>query len=288
MLYCIICIIGAYVVVNIYNILVGGTWIEIKTFIYPIASEEYDMFSTLRTSLPSLPSGYICYIILYVYTLFQATCELCLNPQINRRQSIVCLCIAVSGLGALTYYVNRAVVVCLVISNIQFVLLVAMYGERCVNSTKKMLHNVDKIFLNFLSLLAFIIIVSMATEGIAGTGSAIKNRVESVWNIDSLEKSIELYEQNVPKDTMAFGYGMPELYYQMGWKNSITITDWADMNHFSIEELEKSIQDVDSFVQEKNSQSKWLPDSSFKAVKTIVTEDFECVYYERVKEINNE
>ena len=116
--------------------LVGGDWIGVKTFIYPIASDEYDMFSILRTPLPSVFSGYVLYIILFTYTAFNAIYKLWKNPEFARENNIICMAIALSGLGALTYYVNRTATACLAVSRIQFVMLLGMYAEQCLKIEK--------------------------------------------------------------------------------------------------------------------------------------------------------
>lgn len=88
-----------------------------------------------------------------------------------------------------------------------------------------------------------------------------------------------MFVQNVPENTLAFGTGIPELYYQLGWDPGIAITDWSDMNHYSLEEITRKVNETDAFVMMDGTA--WNVPENFQPVQQIATDVFTCTYYRK-------
>ena len=81
---------------------------------------------------------------------------------------------------------------------------------------------------------------------------------------------------------------MPELYAYLGRKPQIFLTDWSDMNRFSMEELERALPQYDSCaVMRVDMDASLLRELEeryhFSLKETIETPDFTCLYYVREK-----
>lgn len=285
--YFLMCVGMAYIVVNFYNLLLGGEWNSVYTFIYPIGSQEYDMFKILRTPLPHVNAGHTVQSILFMYSAYKALYRLwfCASESICREREIISLTIATSGIVSLVYFINRTAAGNLSISHIQFVMLLAMYGEECLKIKKddlrEKLKEAEKLFKTLMSAISLMLVIWFAFEGILDLGKTINSRVSNDWYTKSLEESIVVLQNRVPKDTLAFGTGMPELYYEMGWNPQIAITDWSDMNYYSMTEVKQVLELHDSFIMMENTKID-IPDE-FVLVDRIETKDFVCVYYQKQK-----
>ena len=130
-----------------------------------------------------------------------------------------------------------------------------------------------------MSGITFILTAWFAIEGVFGIGTTLSNRASTVWNTAQLKESIETFKNSVPEDTLAFGRGMPELCLEMHRDPKIAITDWSDMNHYSIEETERLVNECDSFVMMDGTPIN-VP-SDFHEEAKITTSIFSCTYYTR-------
>lgn len=284
-IYGIACIIGAYIIINLYNICVGGNFIGIRTFIYPFGSEEFHVFSGLRVPLPDAFTGCTLHIIVFTYTAIRTLDVLCIGniDEHKRKKALTMFTFALSGLGSLVYVMNRMVANNLSLSHIQLVILLGIYAEDFYSLQKidfiEMMKESQKIFKVLILSIAFFLTSWFALEGILCMGVAFKDRAGTVWITDFLEESIQIFKKEIPQNTLAFGIGIPELYYQMGWDTQLSITDWPDMNQYSREEVERKIGEEDAFVMMDGTNFD-VPEE-FKPLKQVITTDFTCTYYVR-------
>ena len=279
------CFLLAYGMVNLYNWMVGGAGIGLKRFIFPFLSAEYDV-STLRTPLPDVFAGFFVHIVVFSYTAIRAMAYLWNTKNADeekRRQRQIQLTVAISGLCALTYYMNRTAAQCIMISHIPFVLLLGHDAETFWNARKEDLAGIvrqpERLFRLSSSFIAYLLVAWFAIEGVLSVGWSFHNRATTVWNTDSLHESLEIFQQEIPRDTLAFGTGMPELYYYLGWDPQIAIGDWSDMNHYGVEEVDRKVSEAESFVM-MDGIGYPVPEDFF-VVKQVATENFSCTYYMR-------
>lgn len=281
-LYALLCVCGAYLIVNIYNVIFGGSFNSIKTFIYPISSQDYNMNEILRLPIPTVKAGYMLHLIIFSYALFESIRKLWYCKTGNRKDELIKLVIAASGLGALTYCMNRPAAGCISISRYYFVFLLSIYADYNFGVSEKDKRCIDDCNMRYkwgMSYVACFLVIWFAVEGLLGIGTTFENRVVSVWNTESLKNGVEELKEIVPEDTLAFGLCIPELYYELGWDTQVYITDWADMNIHSLQEVQRKIDSSNSFVMRDGID---VDTEGFRVESQInIMDGFSCSYYVR-------
>lgn len=285
----VVCVCAAYALVNFYNILLGGTWNSVKTFIYPFASEEYKVFSLLRLPLPPPDTPYFLYIVVFSYAAFSSSYNILFN---NRRQclDIEKFIIAISGLGSLLYFINRTAPGNLFISHFQMVILLAVFSDTFINMDKRIVYDeASGKTLNILaSFIAFFLVGWFAIEGVISVGNAITYREKGVWETSALEQDLNAFEKWAPKGAVAFGMGISELYYELGLNTGIHITDWPDMNHFSLKRLDDNLSQCSEVVVSEysiklfNNISLLLKNNGYYEKERFVGKIIKCVHYKKL------
>ena len=246
-----VCLAGAYAAVNVYNLLVGGSLNSIRLFIYPLMSGTYNV-NHLRCPLPSVKFLYFFQILLFFLTALIVLRRQHLQETDNQAADTVRFAVAMSGLSSLIYFINRAAYGNMSIAHIQMVLLLASWGQNAIAISKKNARRILGRPASFLpaclSVILFGGLVWMAIEGTLYIEVCCEYRAKSSWQTESLESGIEELKNELPEDCWAFGYCVPELWYQMGWENVIYMTDWSDINDYNIEYVREEIQKHDMVV----------------------------------------
>ncbi len=229
-IFCVVCFVGAYLLVNAYNLKVDGSWNSIKTFIFPIASEGYNMQEILRTPIPKPLTGFMVHIVVFLVTAFSAFLKLIKCDDCERDKTYFRLIISICGMGVFTYFINRTVGFGLSISHIQLIILLAVYADMFVSllpDKVRMKRAPEETYIFLFSMIAFELVIWFALEGIMGVGNIIENHRDTVWDKSSLEIDIENFAQWKPDNATAIGIGVPELYYQIGEDVGLVLTDWG-------------------------------------------------------------
>ncbi len=283
----ILCSGSAYAFVNFYNVLLGGEWNSIQTFIYPINSKEYDMFSILRLPLPDSDTPYSLYIIIFTLAAFSSLRNFFLD-NLPKSLDIEKLIIAISGLSSFVYFINRTAPTNLFISHVQLILLLAVFSEVFIITNKEIFSHDSEITVKVLaSSLSIFLLGWCAIEGFISMGNAISSRAKGVWETNSLKKDIVDYSHWVPKNVSAFGIGVPEFYFNLGLSTRIHITDWPDMNNFSLEELNNILAKNSEVIVNKASIKRFeiipaiLEKNSFVEKSSFYGKNFSCVLYKK-------
>lgn len=297
------CFTGSYLLVNAYNLAVGGNWNTILEFIYPMMFTRYNTFDILRTSLPTVMSIYIVYIIVFIYTFagtlqqawFVGTIEEC-NDEENA--TFLRGMIALSGILQFVYFINRTAADSIVIAFMQFFLLMASYGEQIANRLSSLctIENIHAeirwlfcrdgvIFRIGMSTVAMFLVVIAAAEGIFGLGRSVTDRADTVWNTTSIDESLQAVRDSVPENTVAFGVGMPEICYQLGWDPQVHMMDWTDDSSEAVHEdmvrvIDEALISQDAYMMIVDSD---YHNPDFELTNTIKTNDFIIEYYERIR-----
>lgn len=229
-IFCIICFAGAYLLVNAYNMRLDGEWNSIKTFIFPIGSEGYDMQDILRLPLPKPLTEYMLHMIVFLASAFSSFVRLIKYKHEEDNASYIRLIISVSGIGLLTYFINRTVGICLSISHIQLIMLLALYSDLFIQanvSKEEMKKDAEKTFRYLLSMIAFALVIWFSLESFMATGMIMENHKETVWETDSLKEDLENFEKWKREGVPAMGIGVPEFYYYGGEEVNLVLTDWG-------------------------------------------------------------
>ncbi len=281
-LYAAVSIIGAYAVVNLYNILCGGTVNSVRLFVYPLFSGTYDV-DNLRVPLPSVQFLYFFQIVLFLVTAL-------LMIERQRRQTedseaigTIRFATALSGLSSLVYFMNRAAYSNMSIAHIQMILLLVSYGQYALDFTRGNLRakfGTPSAFLrSSLSALLFGGAVWMAVEGAMHIEVCYDYRSTSAWDKTSYVVGLEELNTRIPKNTFGFGYCVPEVWYQLGWDNICFMTDWSDINDYNLEYALREAVKHDAFVTTcKNQKFK-----GYKITDTITIGPYDFRLYEKTK-----
>lgn len=252
-LYVLLCFLCAYCICNIYNLLVGGDWNNIKTFIYPLKSSDYDMSFLLRTQITNPIGGYILHIIAFFVTIYTILIKAFKDKNgLLDSKNVIILSTAISGMGCLAYFINRCAASCLSVSHIQFIVILGVFADINKKISFKNIFNKndnpENVFIFLFSFLALFLISWFSIEGVISINNITINRASSVWNTESLNEDIMNFNGWNKEGVIAMGTGVPEFYYAQGMSTGIALTDWSgDMNHYSyelVEEISKTNEEL--------------------------------------------
>ena len=180
------------------------------------------------------------------------------------RSRIFLLCVAISGFGSVVYFVNRVAYANIAISWVQMVIIMGVVGDEGIRELKARGNSKNEFYVSRtvskLVLLFYVFI--FAVEGGLGLEPTIQKRILTTWNTEAIEefKSSEAQEINQIPSMLAFGFGVPELFFQIHRNDTEVIMDWADIN-------EENIRRVDELIEEYTEQEKPVFVSDFNWVE---------------------
>lgn len=232
---------AAYICVNIYNYISGGTWNSIKTFIYPIASDEYPLESLwLPLTSPFLGHyiiiilflGILCY---YISAIFRLTAG---------NKEIFLVLTSLMGVGVLTYYMNRVVITNISIVGFEFVLAMVLLLDWQLPLIKTDENYMGLQYKRLMYMLGLFIIVFMSIATIGSFGSRISNYYNSVYRIDSMYEAVQIFNDVLPEDDSAIAYiggRMPTIAAMLDRDPKIYAIDFEDMNPQGVEHIKETM-----------------------------------------------
>ena len=243
---------GAYSVVNVYNLLHGGEINGLKTFLYPLLYDEY-MTGYLRTNLPAAVGGYLLVLLLFLGGLVWSLSDhFLLNKEKKGKSSekrAFVFFTAVLGLGQITYFINRPEYFNLDIIYTIFVVLVCVYLETAVHlgidlSWGRLKEKSWKELLKInVAIIMTIVITALSLGTFVQTGHQLNERsLKGYQNMESLYAFLEELKLDVPINTFGFGQGVPELYGLMGWDTRCHVIDFSDRTELSLQYVRDSLE----------------------------------------------
>lgn len=287
-----------FVLVNVYNLAVGGNFISIDTFIYPLGSHTFPI-DMLQLTLMNPDNGYFMVIALMLGIIGLYFID-GVYLRMNERQYTAFLA-AVMGFGVFTYYMNRAVttnaaIVCfstvLLLAYLcdQFVPFVGFEKENGQIKWWRRLLDFAKIR-NVVGAFCLIILSGLALGSISTLGATLKNKVMTTWNTESLSQFLVEANKKIPENAVAFGKYTAQLYTLMDRKTGIYIAEWENigtswantiMNQEAIDKLDDIlVSNKYKYIVVNSEQSGYLPKNDYKKIESI--EYNECIFeiYER-------
>lgn len=245
-LYIFLAFLTAYLIVCIYNIAVGSNQLlKLNDFIYPFGKNEYSVDS-LRLPLPSGCTLYILQIAVFIISIVNSALYFTNheNYDINiysDRIHVLQSCIAFSGIGAITYFINRAAYANISITWIQMILILGIIADRLPQKFGTKLKS-DPIVASGCTIGA-IFLSALGVETVMNLNGAFMQRATSVWDTSTMAEFAETIEKNVPRNTFAIGNGTAELYWILDWDPQIACTDFPDMNDTTREYIKDKLKD---------------------------------------------
>ena len=272
-----VCIIGAYAIVNAYNLMTGGSINSPRLFVYPLFSGTYNV-NNLRVPLPSVK-----FLYFFETVLFFLTAVGMLRRQFERESDMLTdtirFAVALSGMSSLIYFMNRAAYSNMSISHAQLVLLVASYGECALlldkDSWKGLLSRPASFLRSGVAVVLFGGLIWLAIEGAIHIEVCYHNRANNAWQTEDMDRTLAEIKEKIPENTFGFGFCVPELWYELGWDNIGFMTDWSDINNYNIKYIKEELRNHDSFVTTVDT----IKYKGYKCVETIEKNPYEiCLY----------
>lgn len=290
LLYVVISFLTSFLIVNAYNLICGGYWNSIATFVFPIGSDIYNMFEILRAPLSDGCSIFIIPLVIFCSSIFFGLFEYVVDRK-NEQRNVdiqklpVIISVALCGLGLFTYYMDRPAPSCLGISHVNMILLLGTFSSFpriTMEKIKSIFSDSEIWFSKGIKTITCVLLVYFAFEAIIGLGGALSDRNKTVWQIKSFNNSIEEVKKSIPENTMGLFVG--EIYYQLGWKNMVYTIDGADMNEIGISAIKDAIKEQDLIVVNEAAKNLWSlssEDEGFVLDDTLITNDFTLLIYRR-------
>ena len=231
-------------IVEVYNLAVGGRMISFRQFIYPLYSGTYNV-NNLSLPLPSVGHLYFLQILLFGFTLLSILRGRSEASDDERLTGIYTVGIALSGFSSMIYFVNRPSYGNMSIAFIQMALLAGYAADRFIDRDTLFEGGVKAYRLGRYAVgcALFFAIFWISVEGVLYIQQGLTNRQVGSWNSKVEEEHIELISKEVPPDTFAYGMGVPQLYYKLGWDPQIYPTDFPDRNKENLDYIRDELAD---------------------------------------------
>ena len=229
------CLGGAYLAVNLYSLLAGAAgWMSVSRFIYPMDNQSYRI-GELATPLCTMFSVFVLQLILFAVVLLNGARALLRREGTGayRDARIMLLCVALSGLGAAVYFVNRTAYANITISWAQMVLALGVYGSEGLCELGAAVRRKDRqpfAARTAGKLMMLLCVFAFAVEGGLCLEPMVRKRLNTVWNRGGFEQTAEAWREALPENTLGIGCGVPELLFQIHREISPVVMDWADFN----------------------------------------------------------
>lgn len=304
---CILCVLLAYLILNGYNYVLGiRKWMSFRRFVYPIGSSTYNI-DRLRLPLPKRLSLYVFLVAVFFISLTNSIIHLqhlklyiddsdqkkCLD--LGRRR--VQMCVAISGLGSLTYFMNRAAYSNISISWLQMVFAMSILSDQALFEKKSKIQGLknEGMFHHFVKgicqlsirdiagLFLLFGLFCLSLESILNLDRCVEQRCYT-WNIENLMERLDTIKEVVPENTYAYGMGVNEIYYQLGWDTGLVIRDWEDMDQESYDRFVKEVKKQDLVFAEKqdpNSRYYYNIAENYNEVFAIEIEGINFALFEK-------
>lgn len=231
---------GAWGIVEIYNLIQGGKVMGIREFLFPLLQSSY-MDDLLRVDLPDFPSAYMVILALFFLACAWGISHMWFlrrNTEENTAAALLpcfAFATAVLSLGQITYFVNRAAYHNLEIAHIPSVLLLCMLAETGLNTfytfrlKRKQEFSGMEIFRGAFTAMALLVLMTICTGNVIQYGQNTALR-EELHNKQELNDFAAHIAANIPENTYAFGIGVPEIYSILRWDTGCYTLDLPDLS----------------------------------------------------------
>jgi len=242
----------SYIIVNGYNIAVGGELLDIKEFLFPLISER-GYISDIELPLPDVTHAWIGTSILFLGTVWVAARPI-LFPRENEnpKDRPFYFLLGVMSLGLMLYYINRPVEGSLFIIMYFMLIMQVIILQKAQNKYMAWKQNKEPIFAGqntfvFLALrvITTLILFVMTFDSLYSMPKAWKASAETIWRRDELKAFAEQIYVEIPPDAVSFGEGVPELLSMVDRDTHLHTTEWSyrNMPFDTMKEIRYSIDD---------------------------------------------
>lgn len=253
--------VGAYGIVNLYNLSKHSPMNSVRDFLIPLLSDGY-MTDILHLDLPTYPSAYMAVITLFLTGVAMGIAGWFGDKEERRWETDLIFMLSVGALGCLVYYMNRPSYHNLDCISIPAVLLAAYLAQHGLDFVKKNgWKNIARITL-YEVVRGGIGIICAASVLAMGTGtllqfsqnSKIKENFHNTAEFEDLAQQIAAV---VPANTHGFGLNVAEVYSMLHWSTQCFTMDFSDMavRPDSLKELKEQLETEDALAVFTNKSS---------------------------------
>ncbi len=252
--YSILSVIGMVLLFNLYNMPLGEKWHGLRFLLFPhlstwdmpekiivqaaesieskpksgfvdaIKSLDSGFASGLSTHFPlQISAWYFVFLMMGIAIIL-----LVVSKQYKRADSngYVAGFSAVLALGQLVYFVNRPCFDYLAIAFFEAIIILGIWADKKINQESSfswLQKGYQMLIIGILSVLSIL--------SVWQSGYRIAERKEiGYYNTEELAVVLEEIQALVPKDTMALGQGIQEIYAQLGWDTGCYFVDMSSLN----------------------------------------------------------
>ena len=228
---------GAFGVVNLYNIMKHSPANSLSEFLIPLLSKHY-MTDVLHLDIPLYPSGYMPEIVLFLIGVTMGIAGWKWFGDSAHRvswENNFVFFLSVSALGRLVYYMNRPAYHNLDCCHLSAVILMAYLGQKALIFLKKQQWkeiaegSFYKMIRTVISTMCVVVLLALSTGTILqfSQNSYIK---ENFHNEEEMNQFAQAVAAQIPPNTFAFGMNVTELYSWLHWSTQYYSIDFSDMS----------------------------------------------------------
>lgn len=240
--------VGAYGIVNLYNLSKHSPMNSVRDFLIPLLSDGY-MTDILHLDLPTCPSAYMAVITLFLTGVAMGIAGWFGDREERRWETDLIFMLSVGALGCLVYYMNRPSyhnLDCISIPAVLLAAYLAQYGLYFVKNNGW--KNIARI--TFYEVVRGGIGIICAASVLAmGTGTLLQfsqnSKIkENFHNTAEFEDFAQQVAAVVPANTHGFGLNVAEVYSMLHWSTQCFTMDFSDMavRPDSLKELKEQLE----------------------------------------------
>lgn len=245
----------AYIIINGYNLLAGGSILDFEEFMYPLISDR-GYIDNIELPLPDVTHAWIGASILFLAAACIVLFRIFIPTKEKQGLSPFYFLLGIMSLGLMLYYINRPVEGCIFITMFLMLILQASILQKSQNVYLEWKESKDSAFAKqnrflFLSLriITTFILFIMAFDSIYSMPKAWKTSSETIWKRDELIEFTEHIYYQIPPDAVSFGEGVPELMSLIDRDTHLHTTEWSYLNMplDTMEEIRYDLEDEQWF-----------------------------------------
>lgn len=245
----------AYIIINGYNLLAGGSILDFEEFMYPLISDR-GYIDNIELPLPDVTHAWIGASILFLTAACIVLFRIFIPTKVKQGLSPFYFLLGIMSLGLMLYYINRPVEGCIFITMFLMLILQASILQKSQNVYLEWKESKDSAFAKqnrflFLSLrvITTFILFIMAFDSIYSMPKAWKTSSETIWKRDELIEFTEHIYNQIPPDAVSFGEGVPELMSLIDRDTHLHTTEWSYLNMplDTMEEIRYDLEDEQWF-----------------------------------------
>ncbi len=234
--YAVVPFVFAYAVINGYNLISGGSLLDLREFLFPLISDR-NYIDKIELPLPDVTHAWTGTTILFFSGVIPTLLYLFFPSRSEQKSNCFYFFIGTMGLGLMLYYINRPVEGSLFITLFLMLILQASILQKCQDIYLEQKQQKDevsakpkRILLLSLRAATVLVLFIMAFDCIYSMPKAWKTSAETIWKRDELLEFAEYVWIQVPPDAVSFGEGVPELMALVDRDTHLHSTEWSYLN----------------------------------------------------------